>query len=89
MQVEFLFFLFGHAGQHAVKDVVVSLAGILRHDARFLQQVLLDIGAFDGAALVETDVDVLAEPGRVVVPHSFRISKRWKGKTTINEREVI
>ena len=75
LQVEFLLVVFGHAGQHAVEDVVVPLARILRHDSRFLQQVLLDIGTFDGAVFVETDVDVLAETWRVIIPHSFGISK--------------
>jgi hypothetical protein len=33
------------------------------NDPGFLQQILLDLCPFDGAALVEVDVDVLAEPG--------------------------
>lgn len=75
LQVEFLLVFFGHAGQHAIKDVVVPLAGILGDNARFFQQVLLDIGSFDCAVFVEANVDVLAETRRVVIPHGFGISE--------------
>jgi hypothetical protein len=33
------------------------------NDPGFFQEILLDLCPFDGAALVEVDVDVLAEPG--------------------------
>ncbi len=75
-QIEFLLVFFGHAGQHAIKDVIVPLGRILGHNARFLQQVLLDIGSFDRAVFVEADVDVLAETRRVVISHRFGVSER-------------
>lgn len=41
----------------------------------FLQQVLLNPGALDGAALVEVDIDIFPEAAGVVIPNSFGISK--------------
>lgn len=56
--------------------MVIPLAGVLRHDTRLLQKILLDVGAFDGAAFVKADVDVFAEAGRVVIAHSFGVAER-------------
>lgn len=41
----------------------------------FLQQVLLNPGALDGAALVEVDIDIFPKAAGVVIPNSFGISK--------------
>lgn len=75
LQIEFLFIIFRHAGQHAIKYVVIPLGRVLCHDTRFLQQILLDISAFNCAMFVETNVDVFAETRRIIIPHSFGISK--------------
>ena len=54
---------------------------LLIDETRLLQQVLLDLGAFDRPALVEVDVDVLAEARRVVVAQRLRISERCQTET--------
>ena len=64
--------------QHAVEDVVVSLIMGLVHDARFLQQVLLDFGPLYHPLLVEVDVNVLAKPTGVVIPDCLGIAKSYK-----------
>lgn len=51
------------------------MASHLPAHAGLLQQVLLDPGAFDGAALVEVDVDILPKAAGVVVPNSLGIAK--------------
>ncbi len=84
LQFELLLVLLAEAGEHAVKDVVVALAGVLRHDARLLQQILFDVGALDGAVLVEADVDVLAEARRVVVAHRLGVAECCVKKTNNN-----
>lgn len=43
--------------------------------AGLLQQILLDLGSFDGASLVEVDVDVLPEAAGVVVADGLCIAK--------------
>ena len=46
----------------------------MKDDSRLFQQVSPHVGSDDLERGVEVDLDVLAEPGRVVVPRSFRIS---------------
>ncbi len=74
---------FGEAGQHAVKDVIISLFGHLMHDARLFQEVLLDHGAFDGALTVEEDIDVLAEARRVVVEKRFSVPEGLENRISL------
>ena len=47
-------------------------------DAGLLQQVLLYLGSLDGSSLVEVDVDVLPEAGRVVVPDRLGVPERCR-----------
>ena len=75
LQMQLLFVLFGEAGKHAVEDVVVPLLGVLVHDPRLLQQVLIHFSSLDRSILVEENVDVFPEPRRVVVPHGFCVAK--------------
>lgn len=70
--------IFGQAGEHAVENVVVPLPRILSHDPGLLQEVLLDVGSFNDAGPVETNVDVLAEPGGVVIPDRLGVPERCK-----------
>ena len=60
----------------------LPLVLLLIDETRLLQQVLLDLGAFDRPALVEVDVDVLAEARRVVVAQRLRISERCQTETS-------
>ncbi len=53
-------------GQHFVEDVVVSLVRRVRNDPGLLQEVLRHLGTRDDAT-IEHDLEVLAEPGGVVV----------------------
>ncbi len=48
-------------------------------DPGLLQQVLLHFGAFDHSVLVEMDVDVFAEPRRIVIPDCLRVAECWNG----------
>ena len=50
----------------------------LSADAGLLQQVLLYLGSLDGSSLVEVDVDVLPEAGRVVVPDRLGVPERCR-----------
>ena len=74
-EMQLLLVLLGEAGEHAVEDVVVPLLGVLVHNPRLLQQVLVHFGSLDRSILVEENVDVFPEAGRVVVPHSFCVAK--------------
>lgn len=85
LQLESGLLIFRHAGQHAVEDVIVSLARVLRHDAGFLQEVLLDIRALDRALLVEADVDVLAEARRVVVAVRLGVAERLEDRVRLQQ----
>ena len=76
--------LLGESGQHAVEDVVVPLLRHLIDDPGLFEQVLLDLCALDDAILVEDDVDVLAEPGGVVVANGLGISKSCKEEQVEN-----
>lgn len=51
--------------------------------AGLLQQVLLNLGSFDGASLVEVDVDVLPEAAGVVVADGLGIAKGLIGRRQI------
>ena len=76
--MQLLLVLLGQPLQHAVEDVVVPLVGVLVHDPRLLQQVLVHLRTLDHTVLVEVDVDVLSEPGGVVVTDSFGVTERLK-----------
>lgn len=66
----------GHAGEHAVKGMIITLARCLTHDARLLQQVLLDARTHNVTRLlVKVDVHVLAEPRGIVITHRLCIAK--------------
>lgn len=41
----------------------------------FLQQVLLDLGSFDGPSLVEVDIDVLSEATGVIITDGLGVAK--------------
>lgn len=56
--------------------MIIPFVQALRDYSRLFQQVLLDLGTLYHALLVEVDVDVLAEPGRVVVPHCLGVAER-------------
>lgn len=58
--------------------MIISLLGILRNNSRFFQQVLLDLGTLDHATVVKVDVNVLAEPGRVVITDGFGVTERFQ-----------
>ena len=75
LQMQLLFVLFGEASEHAVEDVVVPLLGVLVHNPRLLQQVLIHFSSLNRSILVEENVDVFPEPRRVVVPHGFCVAK--------------
>lgn len=74
-ELELLLLLPRETGQHAIENMIVPLVRALGHDSRLLQEVLLDLGAFYHALIVEVDVDVFAETGRVVVSHGFRVAE--------------
>ena len=75
LEVEFVLLIFTDSGQHAVKDVIVSLARILSDNSRLFQQILFDVGPFDDAVLVKANVDVLAETRRVVITHRLSVAE--------------
>ncbi len=58
--------------------MVISFVPRLRNDSRFLQQILLDFGALDDALVIEVDVDVLSESGRIIVSNRFRVTESCK-----------
>lgn len=62
------------------------MASHLPTHAGLLQQVLLDPGALDGAALVEVDVDVFPEAAGVVVPNSFGVAKGCEDGSKCGEK---
>uniref|UniRef100_A0A2M4B0Z9 Putative secreted protein n=1 Tax=Anopheles triannulatus TaxID=58253 RepID=A0A2M4B0Z9_9DIPT len=84
-QVEPTFLFRRKARQQAVEDVIVAFVRVLRHDAGLFQQVLLNLGTLDDATTVEVDVDVLAEAGRVVVAHRFRITERFQDRVRLED----
>lgn len=51
------------------------MAPDLSTHSRLLQQVLLYLGPFDGASLVEVDVDVLPKATGVVVANCLGVAK--------------
>ena len=72
--------IFNSIPTRTIQHGLVPFVRILRHDARLLQQVLLDLGALDDTRTVEVDVDVLAEPGRVIVADRFRVTERFQDR---------
>lgn len=52
-----------------------DVAPDLSTHSRLLQQVLLYLGPFDGASLVEVDVDVLPKATGVVVANRLGVAK--------------
>ena len=50
------------------------MVAYLKDDSGFFQQICPHAGADDVELLVEVDLDVLAEPRRVVVPRGFRVA---------------
>ena len=66
--------------------MIVPLIGVLVHDSGFFQKVLLDLGTFNRSGLVEEDVDVFAEAGRVVVTNGFGVAEgcNKKGQVYLN-----
>lgn len=48
-------------------------------DTRLLQKILLHTSAFNHPALIEEDLQVLAEATGVVVADCFGVSKCWRG----------
>ena len=64
----------GLTGQHLVEDVVVSLVRRMGDDPRLLQEVLGHVGAGDDTS-VELDLDVLPEPGGVVVAEGLGVAE--------------
>ena len=79
-ELELFLLLVAHPCQHTIEDVVVPLLLHLVNQARFLQQILLDLRPLDAAALVEVDVDVFAETGGVVVSEGLCVSKSCGGR---------
>ena len=61
-------------GQHLVEDVVVPLVRCVRHNPGLLQEVLRHLGTRDDAT-IEHDLEVLAEPGRVVVAEGLGVAE--------------
>ena len=57
-----------------VEDVVVPLVHCLEGDAGLLQEVVLDHGATDLHLAVKADLDELAKPRAVVIPHCLGIA---------------
>lgn len=56
----------------------------LADDARLLKEVLVDFGALYRALLIKVNINVLAEPTRVVVANRFCIAERCKDRTYHN-----
>lgn len=65
--------------------MVVSLFGTLHDYASLLQQIVRDGGRMDQMVVVEIYLDELAEPRRVLVPHSLRISKGLQYRVGIED----
>ena len=61
---------------HLVKDMIISLIGWLEYHTGQLQEVVLDDAATDLEAVVETDLDELAESRTVVIAHCSCIAWR-------------
>ena len=89
LEVEFVLLVFTDTGQHAVKDVVISFARILNDDSRLFQQVLFDVGSFDDAIFIETDIDVLAETRRVIITHRLGVSEGYKNEPQKENNLII
>ena len=68
-------FRVGRAGDELIEDVIVALLERLEHQPRPLEEVGSNLGPDDAPGLVEHDLDVLAEPGRVVVPRRLGVAK--------------
>ena len=70
--------------------MIGPLIGVLVHDSGFFQKVLLDLGTFNRSGLVEEDVDVFAEAGRVVVTNGFGVvSTTYFSSLTTNSDSVM
>ena len=70
--------------EHLVEDVVVSLIRCVTHNPGLLQEVLSDVGPGDDAA-VELDLNVLAEPGRVVVAQGLGVSEALQDRGSLKD----
>mmetsp|Transcript_21539 Transcript_21539/g.52044 ORF Transcript_21539/g.52044 Transcript_21539/m.52044 type:complete len:276 (+) Transcript_21539:3972-4799(+) len=64
--------------QQLVEDVVVSLPGPVVPDANLLEEVRLHLRALEHPRAVESQLDELPEPGRVVVPERLGVTERLK-----------
>ena len=58
--------------------MVATLKRLLVSETGLLEQVDDHVGSGQLASGVEVDPDKLSKPGRVVVPHSFGVSPRFK-----------
>jgi len=61
-------------GTQLVENVIVALVGRLEHNSRLLQQIGAHMRTDDAVGGVEIDLDVLAEPGTVIVPDRLGVS---------------
>ena len=66
------------------EDVVATLVRLLVSDARFLEQVDVNVATGELSHVVEVDPDELAKPGRVVVPDGFGIAVRLEDRVGVN-----
>jgi siroheme synthase (precorrin-2 oxidase/ferrochelatase) len=57
------------AGVELVEDVKVVLVVVAASDARLLEEIMRQLGARHIPEFVETQLQILAEPRRVVVEH--------------------
>lgn len=57
--------------------MIVPLVRALGYDSRLLQEILLDLGPFYHALLVEVNIDVFAETGGIVIPYGFCVAEGY------------
>ncbi len=62
--------------------MVVPLVRGVRHNSRLFQEILGYVGASDDPS-VELDLQVLAEPGRVVVTKRLGVSETFKERRSL------